>query len=107
MNGVYLRFYVHENRRVHGRLLYEWLLERGRQLGIGGGTALKAMASYGRNGVLHEAKFFELAGDLTVEVGFVASEEQAAALLDAVSAERISIFYSRVAAEFGVVDGEA
>ena len=27
MNGTLLRFYVHENRRHHHVLLYDWLLE--------------------------------------------------------------------------------
>ena len=68
MNGVYLRFYTHENRKVHGVLFYEWLLDHAKGLGIHGGTAFKAMAGYGRHGVMHESKFFELAGDLTIEV---------------------------------------
>lgn len=28
MKGACLKFYVHEHRRRHGILLYEWLLER-------------------------------------------------------------------------------
>ena len=106
MNGTCLRFYMHENRRVHGHLLYEWLLERAKQLGIRGGTAFKAMASFGRHGVLHEAKFFELAGDLTVEVEFLVTEQEAADLLAALSAERVRVFYAKVPAEFGQVEGE-
>jgi len=105
MTGSLLRFYTHEGRKVGGVLLYEWLLEQAKALGIQGGTAFKAMAGYGRHGVLHEAKFFELAGDLTVEVEFMVTDEEAAKLLDAVRAAGIHALYARVPAEFGVIEG--
>jgi len=103
MNGFYLSFYAHEDRKVHGVLFYEWLLAEAKRLGIPGGTAFKAMAGYGRHGVLHEAKFFELAGDLTVEVEFIVSEADAARLLDVVRSSGVPVFYGKVAAEFGVI----
>jgi PII-like signaling protein len=105
MNGIYLRFYTHENRKVHGLLFYEWLLEEARKLGIHGGTAFKAMAGYGRHGVVHESKFFELAGDLTVEVEFIVTDEEASRLMEIVRTAKIDVFYARVPAEFGVVEG--
>jgi uncharacterized protein len=105
MNGSLLRFYTHEGRKVGGAVLYQWLLEQAKGLGIQGGTAFKAMAAYGRHGVLHEAKFFELAGELTVEVEFIVTDEEAAKLLDAVRAAGVHTFYARVPAEFGVIDG--
>ncbi len=106
MNGVYLRFYTHENRKVHGMLFYEWLLDQAKKLGVHGGTAFKAMAGFGRHGVMHEAKFFELAGDLTVEVEFIATDEEAAKLIQAVQSTNVRVFYARVPAEFGIVEGE-
>jgi len=74
MQGIYLKFYVQEKHRHHGILAYEWLLEQARQHGIHGGSAFRAIAGYGRHGRLHEEHFFELAGDLSVEVGFVLSD---------------------------------
>ena len=32
MKGILLRFYVHENRKHHHILLYEWLLEQARRM---------------------------------------------------------------------------
>jgi PII-like signaling protein len=107
MNGEFLRFYTHEDRKVGGVLLYEWLLGEAKRLGIHGGTAFKAMAGFGRHGVMHEAKFFELAGDLTVEVEFIVTGDEAQKLLDAVSAAKVRIFYARVPARFGVLEGDA
>lgn len=106
MQGSYLRFYVHENRKQHGILLYEWLLESAQKLGIHGGSAFRAMAGFGRHGVLHEQHFFELAGDLTVEVEFVVTEEEADKLIELIQRERIRLFYAKVPAEFGMTEGQ-
>jgi len=103
-NGTYLRFYTHENRKHRHVLLYEWLLEQAKKCGIHGGSAFRAIAGYGHHGILHEQHFFELAGDLTVEVEFLLSDEEAEKLLDLVKQEQIRVFYARVPAEFGVTD---
>jgi PII-like signaling protein len=101
MNGFLLRFYMHENRKHRHRLLYEWLLEEARAMGIRGGSAFRAIAGFGRHGVLHEQHFFELAGDLTVEVEFMVSDEEAQRLIGRVEDEKVDIVYARIAAEFG------
>ena len=106
MNGIYLKFYVHEHRRHHGILLYEWLLERAKKLGIHGGSAFRAIAGFGRHGVLHEDTFFELAGNLTVAVVFMVGEQEAAQLLDLVEKEKIHVFYVKMPAEYGVINGD-
>ena len=105
MKGTLLRFYVHENRRHRHLLLYEWLLEQAKQMGIHGGSAFRAIAGFGRHGVLHEERFFELAGDLTVEIDFAVSDDEAQRLIERLRAERISIFYVRTPMEYGTVDG--
>jgi uncharacterized protein len=105
MNGTYLRFYVHENRKHHGILLYEWLLEAAKKAGIHGGSAFRAIAGYGRHGILHEQHFFELAGDLTVEVEFVVTEEESAKLIELIGREQIRLFYAKVPCEFGTIPG--
>jgi PII-like signaling protein len=107
MKGTLLRFYVHENRKHRRILLYEWLLEQAKRLGIHGGSAFRAIAGFGRHGILHEEHFFELAGDLTVEIDFAVSDEEADRLLDFMRAERVSIFYVRAPIEFGTVTGDA
>jgi PII-like signaling protein len=106
MRGIYLRLYVHENRRHHGILLYEWLLEAARKHGIHGGSAFRAIAGFGRHGILHEQHFFELAGDLTVEVEFVVTQAEAEALLGLIRQEQIRIFFAKVPAEFGMIEGD-
>lgn len=105
MQGTSLRFYMHESRRHHGVLLYEWLLEKAKAMGVHGGSAFRAVAGYGRHGVLHEQHFFELAGDLTVVVEFIVSDEEATRLLELARAEGAHMFYARLKAEFGTLDG--
>ena len=104
MDGSFLRFYVHEKDRLHGRLLWEWLLEQASKIGVRGGSAFRAMAGFGRHHVLHEQTFFELAGTLTVEVEFIVTDEEAERLLELVKKEKIRLFYARVPARFGVIN---
>jgi len=105
-HGISLRFFVHENRRHQGILLYEWLLERAKKMGIHGGSAFRAMAGFGRHGVMHEQHFFELAGDLPVRVDFVVTPSDAERLLETISEENLSIFYTRIETEFGVTNSK-
>ena len=106
MQGICLRFYVHENRKHHHLLVYEWLLEEAKRIGIQGGSAFKAVAGYGKHGVLHEEHFFELAGNVAVEVVFVVSAKEAEQMMSAIREAGISLFYTQSAVEYGVVAGE-
>ncbi|PWK81353.1 DUF190 domain-containing protein [Fulvimonas soli] len=103
MKGYSLRFYMHENQKHNGMLLYEWLLEAARKRQVHGASAFKAVAGYGRHGQMHEAHFFELAGEQTVLVEFIVDEPEAQALLELVRAERAPLFWARFPAEFGVL----
>src|SRR5919201_5694220 len=104
MQGCFLRFYVHESQRCHGRLFWEWLLEQANRLGIRGGSAFKAMAGFGRHHRLHEQTFFELAGSLTVEVEFIVDDEEAARLLALIEAQKLRVLYAKVPAELGIMN---
>jgi len=103
--GYYLKFYVQEHRRHHGVLAYEWILEEARKLGIHGGSAFRAIAGYGRHGRMHEEHFFELSGNLSVEVGFALTEAEAQAFLDHLADEKLELFYIKVPLSMGVVGG--
>ncbi|MBS0365663.1 MAG: DUF190 domain-containing protein [Proteobacteria bacterium] len=103
MNGTYLRFYTHENVRHHHQLLYEWLLQHAKRLGVHGGSAFKAIEGFGRHGVLHSQHFFELAGDMTVKVEFILTDAMADKLLESLGRENVSVVYARLPAQFGVI----
>lgn len=101
MQGICLKFYTSEFREHQGILLYEWLLERAKKCGFDGGTATRAIAGYGRHGILHEETFLELAADLPVEVSFALSVEEAERFLELLRAENIDLFYVRFPIEYG------
>jgi PII-like signaling protein len=104
MKGTLLRFYVHENRRHHHVLLYDWLLEEAQKIGIRGGSAFRAIAGFGRHGVLHAERFFELAGDVAVEVELAVTEEEAERMMARVREEGIALFFVRTPVEFGTIE---
>jgi PII-like signaling protein len=103
-HGTLLKFYLQEKRKLHGLLAYEWLLEQARAAGLPGGTVCRAIAGYGRQGKLHENQFFELAGDVPVEVSFVLANDQADDFLQRLRAAAVGLFYVRVPADFGSTD---
>jgi uncharacterized protein len=103
MDGSFLRFYVHEDQRHHGHLVWEWLLEQANTLGVRGGSAFRAMAGFGRHHMLHEARFFELTG-LTVEVEFIVTDAEAQGLLELLRKEKVRLFYAHIPARFGVIN---
>ena len=103
MKGCSLRFYMHENQKHHGMLLYEWLLEQAKKQGIHGGSVFKAIAGYGRHGVMHEQHFFELAGDNTVLVEFILDDAETVTMLKIVQQDGAPLFWAKFPAEFGIV----
>lgn len=107
MEGTFLRFYV-EERQTHGdSLLWEWLLGKAKDLGLRGGSAFRSIGGFGRHRELHEARFFELAGDTGIEVAFITTEEEAKLFLSLIKKEGIRAFYSRIPAEFGVINPDS
>lgn len=101
MNAVYLKFYLTEKQHHQGKLLQEWLLEKARSLGVPGGSVFRAVSGYGRHGHLREETFFELGGELPVQVEFVLDDKRADQLLGAVTAEGLDLPYVRYAVEAG------
>lgn len=98
-----LTFYVSEKQLHAGMPLHEWLLEEARALGIPGGSAFRAIASFGRHGRLHEETFFELAGELAVKVEFILDDELAEQIMQRVRAQNLDIFYVRCKVQSGIV----
>jgi PII-like signaling protein len=100
--GIALVLYVAEKRRHDGRLLYEWVIEKARESGLPGGSALRAIEGFGRHGLHHE-RFFELAGDLPVVLHFVSTPALAEHFLALLAAEKLDLFVLRYEVEFGVL----
>ncbi|MDD5180465.1 MAG: DUF190 domain-containing protein [Gallionellaceae bacterium] len=103
MQNVYLKFYATEKQRHNGTLLHEWLLEEARKLGVPGGSVFRAIAGFGRHGRLHDESFFELAGELPVQVEFVLDGVLADKFLEALRTHKVNLFYVRYVVESGVL----
>ncbi len=104
--GYSLRFYMHENAKHRGMLLYDWLLGQAEKHGVHGGSAFLAMAGFGRHGVLHEHHFIELQGDLPVMVEFLVNEEDAQKILGLVHQDGARLFWAKSPIEFGIIGQE-
>ena len=103
IDGVYLRFFMHMHARHDGLLVSEWLLELAKKHKLGGGSVFRAIAGYGRHGVLHEEAFFELADDLPVKVEFLLREAEADALLQQVRDAGVAVVYAHSPARIGIL----
>lgn len=104
MNGTFLRFYMREDQKHRHHMLYDWLLREARQLGIHGGTVFRGVAGFGHHGKLHFQRFFELAGELPMQIDFVVSEDEAQKLIDAITREGVRLFYVKIPVTFGVTN---
>ncbi len=100
-HGQLLSIYCHVRARHDGVLVYEWLLELARRMHIGGGSAFRAIAGFGRHQKLREEQFFDLADDLPVKVEFLVTDELASALRDAIRAAGVDVVYASATASFG------
>lgn len=100
MNAVCLQFFVVASHTLHGKPVYEWLLDLAEAHGARGGTAIRALAGLGRHG-RRDAGFFELAGEEPVVVEFFLAPALAEALLADVRAAGLDLPWARLAAETG------
>ncbi len=99
-----MRFYPRENQRRHGRLAWQWLLKQTNWPGIRGGSALRAMAGFGRQHQRHADHICELAGSLAMEMEFIVNEEESRNLLNLLRRKKVGVFYARVPADSCVVN---
>ena len=97
-----LSFYISEKQHHSDMLLYEWLLEEARTMGVRGGSAFRAIAGFGRHGRMHEDTFFELAGELAVKVEFVLDDVLAERLIEKIRRLNMDVYYLKQTAEDGI-----
>jgi PII-like signaling protein len=102
-HGVHLTFYCHVRARYNNVLVSEWLLEQAKRDGIGGGSVFRAIAGFGRHGVLHEEAFFELADDLPAKVEFLLDRNAAERMLTQVRAAGVDVVYALTPTDFAVL----
>ncbi len=70
-----LTIYIDETDKLHGRPVYEILLDVFFKRKIAGASVFRGMAGYGSDGKLHTAKILELSTTLPVKIEVVDSEQ--------------------------------
>ena len=70
-----LTIYVDESAKVHGKPVYEVVLEILFTRKISGASVFRGVAGYGSEGKIHTAKILELSTTLPVKIEVVDSEE--------------------------------
>jgi uncharacterized protein len=71
-----LTIYLDESDKVHGKPLYEAILDILYKRKISGASVFRGVEGYGSDGVFHTAKILELATALPVKIEVVDSEKR-------------------------------
>jgi PII-like signaling protein len=80
-DGILLRVFIGESDRVEGRLLYEAIVQKARELGLAGATVLRGSEGFGAHSVVHKAKLLEMSADLPIVIEIVDAQEKIQTLL--------------------------
>lgn len=86
-NGCLLRIFVGENDRVHGRPLYEWLVEEAKKQELAGATVIRGMMGFGRKSKIHSSRILRLSTDLPVIIEIVDTRDRLEGYLESVEGE--------------------
>jgi PII-like signaling protein len=80
-----LSIYIDESDKLHGKPVYEALLDIFYKRKVAGASVFRGIEGYGSDGVFHTAKILELSTSLPVKIEVVDSEEMINGLLEEVT----------------------
>jgi len=80
-NGVLLRVFIGESDRFGKQPLYEAIVQKVRELGLGGATVLRGSEGFGANSVVHKTSLLEMSSDLPIVIEIVDTQEKIDLLL--------------------------
>ena len=83
-NGQLLRIYLAESDHYKGKPLYEWIVNKAREMQLAGATVLRGHYGYGRASVIHSAKIMRLSEDLPLVIEIVDIQEKIKAFIPVV-----------------------
>ncbi|MDZ7722676.1 MAG: DUF190 domain-containing protein [candidate division KSB1 bacterium] len=69
--GQLLRIYIAESDHYEGKPLFEWIVNKAREMHIAGATVLRGQLGYGRTSVVHNAKILRLSEDLPLVIEMI------------------------------------
>lgn len=79
--GMLLRIFVGESDVYEGKLLYEQIVLKAREINLAGATVIRGIMGFGADSRLHSAKVLRLSEDLPVVIEIVDTEENLNKLL--------------------------
>ncbi len=71
-----LRIFIGETQKHCGKLLYEAIISKARELELAGATVIKGIMGYGADRKIHTSKILDLTENLPVIVEIVDTEEK-------------------------------
>lgn len=71
-----VRIFISEKEKIKGQLLYEYVVEKCKELGIAGATVIKGIMGYGADKRVHAAKFVDIMDDMPVIVEIIDTEDK-------------------------------
>ena len=74
-NDILLRIMLGENDMLHGRPLYEVIVQQARKLDLAGATVLRGIMGFGADSRMHSAKLLSISSDLPIVIEIVDSKE--------------------------------
>jgi len=80
-NGVLLRVFIGESDRSGKQPLYEAIVQKVRELGLGGATVLRGSEGFGANSVVHKTSLLEMSSDLPIVIEIVDTQDKIDLLL--------------------------
>jgi PII-like signaling protein len=75
-NGMLLRIFIGESDKHKGKLLYEAIVSKARELNLAGATVLRGILGFGAHSRIHSAKFLRLSEDEPVVIEIVDKKER-------------------------------
>ena len=100
MTGYQVNFYTLQNRKHQHQPVSEWLVDKAQVMGIRGATVLHGDESFGSDGRIHAARFFEQA-EQPMLIVMVMSEEQCQGFFELIRTSGLKLFYTKTPVEYG------
>jgi PII-like signaling protein len=85
--GYLLRIFIGESDRHDGKLLYEWIVLKAREVGLAGATVMRGMMGFGAHSRLHTFKIERLSQDLPIIVEIVDTRDKLESFLALIDKE--------------------
>ena len=86
-DGYLLRIFIGESDRHDGKLLYEWIVLKAREVGLAGATVMRGMMGFGAHSRLHTFKIERLSQDLPIIVEIVDTRDKLESFLALIDKE--------------------